>query len=165
MEKWLKEDGYEDRIKGRGLLIRGWAPQVLILSHPSIGGFLTHCGWNSTLEGISTGVPMITWPLFSEQFVNEKLVVQILKIGVGVDVEAAVHMGEEEFEAVVKKDNIMKALESLIDEGDEGEDRRKRAKYLAEMATKAVEAGGSSYLNITLLVEYIKQQATTTTRN
>ncbi|KAG4162686.1 hypothetical protein ERO13_D01G129400v2 [Gossypium hirsutum] len=165
MEKWLKEDGYEDRIKGRGLLIRGWAPQVLILSHPSIGGFLTHCGWNSTLEGISAGVPMITWPLFSEQFVNEKLVVQILKIGVGVDVEAAVQMGEEEFGAVVKKDNIMKALESLMDEGDGGEDRRKRAKYLAEMATKAVEAGGSSYLNIMLLVEYIKQHATTITRN
>ncbi|KAE8679391.1 putative UDP-Glycosyltransferase superfamily protein [Hibiscus syriacus] len=96
IEKWLKEEGFEDRIKGRGLLIRGWAPQVLILSHPSTAGFLTHCGWNSTLEGICAGVPMITWPLFSEQFMNGKLVVQILKIGVGVGVETAVQMGEEE---------------------------------------------------------------------
>ncbi|MBA0749723.1 hypothetical protein Gogos_003621 [Gossypium gossypioides] len=161
MEKWLKEEGFEDRIKGRGLLIRGWAPQVLILSHPSIGGFLTHCGWNSTLEGICAGVPMITWPLFSEQFMNQKLLIQILKVGVSIGVEVAVQMGEEEkFGAMVKKGDIMKAMESLMDGGDEGEDRRERAKKLAKMARVAVEAGGSSYLNITLLIEYIMQQDT-----
>lgn len=161
MEKWLKEDGFEDRIKGRGLLIRGWAPQVLILSHPSIGGFLTHCGWNSTLEGICASVPMITWPLFAEQFMNQKLLIQILKVGVSIGVEVAVQMGEEEkFGAMVKKGDIMKAMESLMNRGDEGEDRRKRAKKLAKMARVAVEAGGSSYLNITLLIEYIMQQAT-----
>ncbi|KAK9010724.1 hypothetical protein V6N11_043593 [Hibiscus sabdariffa] len=156
IEKWLKEDGFEDRIKGRGLLIRGWAPQVLILSHPSLGGFLTHCGWNSTLEGICAGVPMITWPLFSEQFVNEKLVVQILKVGVGVGVEAAVQMGEEEFGNIVKKEDIVKAVERIM---EEGEDRRERAKELAKMATRAAGEGGSSYLNITLLIEYVKQHA------
>ncbi|KAG4180601.1 hypothetical protein ERO13_A10G174833v2 [Gossypium hirsutum] len=161
MEKWLKEDGFEDRIKGRGLLIRGWAPQVLILSHPSIGGFLTHCGWNSTLERICAGVRMITWPLFAEQFMNQKLLIQILKVGVSIGVEVAVQMGEEEkFEAMVKKGDIMKAMESLMNGGDEGEDRRKRAKKLAKMARVAVEAGGLSYLNITLLIEYIMQQAT-----
>ncbi|KAG8480823.1 hypothetical protein CXB51_025537 [Gossypium anomalum] len=117
MEKWLEEDGFEDRIKGRGLLIRGWAPQVLILSHPSIGGFLTHCGWNSALEGICAGVPMITWPLFAEQFMNQKLLIQILKVGVSIGVEVAVQMGEEEkFGAMVKKGDIMKAMESLMEE-------------------------------------------------
>ncbi len=60
IEKWIVEDGFEERMEGRGLLIRGWAPQVLILSHPAIGGFLTHCGWNSTLEAVCAGVPMVT---------------------------------------------------------------------------------------------------------
>lgn len=160
MEKWLAEDGFEERVKGRGLLIRGWAPQLLILSHPSVGGFLTHCGWNSTLEGISAGVPMITWPLFAEQFFNEKQLVQVLKIGVRVGVEFVVHMGEEDkYVVLVKSEDIKKAIENIMDEGKEGEERRERARNLAEMAKKAVE-GGSSYLNIALLIEDIKQQET-----
>ncbi|KAJ0087988.1 hypothetical protein Patl1_32267 [Pistacia atlantica] len=158
MAKWLEEDRFEERVKSRGLLIRGWAPQVLILSHPSIGAFLTHCGWNSTLEGICAGVPMITWPLFAEQFFNEKLVVQVLKIGVPVGAEVVVHFGEEEkFGVQVKEEKIKEALEKVMNE-DKKEPRRNEARKLAEMAKKAVEEGGSSYNNITLLIEDIIQQ-------
>ncbi|KAF2294685.1 hypothetical protein GH714_015531 [Hevea brasiliensis] len=82
-EVWLPE-GFEERIEGKGLIIRGWAPQVLILEHEAVGGFVTHCGWNSTLEAISAGVPMVTWPVSAEQFYNEKLVTQVLGIGVAV---------------------------------------------------------------------------------
>ncbi|GLT92271.1 hypothetical protein SLE2022_101160 [Rubroshorea leprosula] len=160
IEKWFLEDGFEAKTRGRGLLIRGWAPQLLILSHPAVGGFLTHCGWNSTLEGICAGLPMITWPLFAEQFFNEKLVVQVLKIGVGVGTKARLQCwGERDSGLQVKREDIKKAVDMVMDEGEEGEERRKKSRQLADMAKKALEKGGSSYLNISLLIEDIKQQA------
>ena len=64
-EKWLPE-GFEERIEGKGLIIRGWAPQVMILEHEVVGGFVTHCGWNSTLEGVCAGLPMVAWPVAAE---------------------------------------------------------------------------------------------------
>jgi hypothetical protein len=160
LEKWILEDGFEERVKGRGLLIRGWAPQLLILSHPSVGGFFTHCGWNSTIEAISTGVPMLTWPLFGDQFINEKLVVQVLKIGVTIGVEDPEKWGEEEKTGVlVEKENVKEAICMLMDEGEEGEHRRKRARELGEKAKRAVEDGGSSHQDMTLLIQDIMLQA------
>lgn len=81
-----EEEGYYpeglDAIVGdRGLIITGWAPQLLILSHPSTGGFLSHCGWNSTVEAIGRGVPILGWPIRGDQFDNAKLVANHLKIG------------------------------------------------------------------------------------
>ncbi|KAK8562898.1 hypothetical protein V6N12_010962 [Hibiscus sabdariffa] len=81
---FLTEFEEKMRESKQGLIITGWAPQLLILEHGSVGGFMTHCGWNSILEGVSCGVPMITWPISAEQFFNEKLVTDVLKIGVRV---------------------------------------------------------------------------------
>ncbi|XP_077246513.1 UDP-glycosyltransferase 73C4-like [Tasmannia lanceolata] len=159
VDKWLSE-GFEERIKDRGLIIRGWAPQILILSHPAIAGFVTHCGWNSTLEGVCAGLPMITWPFFADQFFNEKLVVQVLKIGVSIGAEVGVGFLEEEKDGtLVKMEMVRKAVELLMDEGEEGEGRRKRAKELSEMARRAMEEGGSSYLNMTNLIQDIMQHS------
>ncbi|KAL7247981.1 hypothetical protein ACSBR2_002810 [Camellia fascicularis] len=159
-ENWILEEGFGERTKERGLLIRGWAPQVLILSHPAIGAFFTHCGWNSTLEGICAGVPMVTWPLFAEQFCNEKLVVHVLRIGVSVGVELPMKWGEEEKVGVlVHKDTVKKTIDKLMDGGHEGEERRERAKQLGEMARRAIEEGGSSHLNMTMLIEDIMEKA------
>ncbi|KAK2655731.1 hypothetical protein Ddye_008783 [Dipteronia dyeriana] len=159
LEKWILQEGYEERIKERGLVIRGWAPQVLILSHPSIGGFLTHCGWNSTLEGVSAGVPLITCPLFAEQFINEKLVVEVLGIGASVGVEAAVTWGlEEKFGLLMKREQVKDAIQKVMDKGTQGEERRLRARELGEMAKCAIEQGGSSYQNIEKLIQYVLQQ-------
>ncbi|XP_065856742.1 UDP-glycosyltransferase 73C1-like [Euphorbia lathyris] len=154
LEKWIEEEGFEERTRGRSLIIRGWAPQLVILSHVSIGGFLTHCGWNSTLEAISEGVPMITWPLFADQFCNEKLVVEVLKIGVNVGAEATVVWGDEEKTGVsVKKEDVVKAISKLMDEREE---MRRKAKELSLKAKKAVEENGSSNLNLKLFIEDIK---------
>ena len=120
---------------------------------------MTHCGWNSTLEGISAGVPMVTWPLFADKFLNEKLVVQVLRVGVSLGVEVPMKWGEEEKVGVlVKKEDIRKAICMVMDEGEESKERRKRASELSEMAKRAVEKGGSSYHNMTLLIEDIMQQ-------
>lgn len=159
LEHWIKEQGFEERNNGKGLLIRGWAPQVLILSHPAVGGFLTHCGWNSTLEAICGGVPMVTWPLFGDQFFNEKLIVQILGVGVRVGVEAPVKWGEEEeIGVLVKKEDVERAIEELMNESSQSHEMRRRVQELAEMAKRAVEEGGSSHTNVTLLIQDIMQQ-------
>lgn len=164
MEKWLETERFEERNKERGLVIKGWAPQVMILSHPAVGGFLTHCGWNSTLEGVCAGVPMITWPMFAEQFYNEKLITEVLRIGVRIGVEVGMQWGDEEEEeeeevVFVKREKVRKAIEEVMRDGEGGGERRRRARELAEMAKKAVEEGGSSYLNITLLIEDVIQHA------
>eukprot|EP00258_Populus_trichocarpa_P007981 XP_002313131.3 scopoletin glucosyltransferase [Populus trichocarpa] len=146
-EDWLPE-GFEERMGDKGLIIRGWAPQVLILDHEAIGGFVTHCGWNSTVEGIAAGVPMATCPLSAEQFYNEKLVTQILKIGIRIGVqEQALLVGDS-----IKSKALEEAVSRLM-EGEEAEEMRGKAKAFGKMARKAVEEGGSSYSDLNALIE------------
>ncbi|CAL1398306.1 unnamed protein product [Linum trigynum] len=160
---WMEEYNFEKRTKGRALIVRGWAPQVAILSHPIVGGVLTHCGWNSTLESICAGVPMVTWPLFGDQFLNERLIVDVLEIGVPVGAEATVKWGEEEnTRMLIKKEDVKQAIEELMGEGDEKEMRRKRAKDLSEKSKLVLQEGGSSYLNIELLIQDIRQHTSKT---
>ncbi|KAI3696724.1 hypothetical protein L6452_29232 [Arctium lappa] len=159
LERWFSEERYEERVKDRGLIVRGWAPQVMILSNPAVGGFLTHCGWNSTLEGISAGLPMVTWPHFADQFLNERFIVDVLKIGVRIGMEAPVRVGEEEmFGVQVKKEDIKTALEGLMDNEEEGEARRKRASDFGKMSKRAMEEGGSSYVNLTSMIHDIREE-------
>ncbi|KAI7741709.1 hypothetical protein M8C21_026509 [Ambrosia artemisiifolia] len=75
--------GFIERVKGRGLLVDGWAPQTKILGHKNIGGFVSHCGWNSVMEAMKFGVPIIAMPMQLDQPVNARLVVEV---GVGVEV-------------------------------------------------------------------------------
>ncbi|KAH7833180.1 hypothetical protein Vadar_003825 [Vaccinium darrowii] len=145
-EEWLPE-GFEERMKNKGLIIRGWAPQVLILDHEAVGGFVTHCGWNSTLEGVSAGVPMVTWPIFAEQFFNEKLVTEILRTGVSV----GNLKWSRTMNSGVKREEIGKAVRRVM-VGEEAEEMRTKARGFKEMAKKAIEEGGSLYTNLNGLI-------------
>lgn len=154
VEGWLSQ-GFEERTRERGLIIRGWAPQLMILSHPAVGGFMTHCGWNSTLESVSEGVPMITWPHFAEQFLNEKLIVEVLRIGISVGVKAPVKWGTEQTEVLVMRNHVKETVCRLMGEGEERLAMRERIDELGKKAKKAMEKGGSSYDNMEVLVQQI----------
>ncbi|XP_065871503.1 probable UDP-glucosyl transferase 73B6 [Euphorbia lathyris] len=148
---WLPE-GFEERTQGKGLIIRGWAPQIAILEHEAVGGFVSHCGWNSTLEAISAGLPMVTWPFGAEQFYNEKLLTEILKIGVSVGVEQWSKIGGDS----IKSETVKMAVNKIM-EGEEADAMRKKVKELGEMAKKAVEEGGSSYCALNALIDEIQK--------
>ncbi|XP_038887292.1 scopoletin glucosyltransferase-like isoform X1 [Benincasa hispida] len=152
-QDWSLEE-FEQRMEGKGMIIRGWAPQVLILDHPAVGGFITHCGWNSTLEGVAAGVPMVTWPVSAEQFYNEKLVTEVLKVGVAVGVEKWVRIVGD----FIGKGAVEKAIRRVM-EGEEAEEMRNRAKELGEMARKAVAENGSSCSDLDALIKELKSLA------
>ncbi|KAG8657923.1 hypothetical protein MANES_03G102850v8 [Manihot esculenta] len=156
-EEWWLPEGYEEKLKenGKGLVIKGWVPQVLILHHPAIGGFLTHCGWNSILEGLCAGLPMVTWPIFAEQFYNEKLVTQVLKFGEPVG-NKTWRVWATEDSTLISRSEIENAIRRVMGDENEAKEMRKRARRLAEWAKMAVEEGGSSYNDMKSLIEDIR---------
>jgi soyasapogenol B glucuronide galactosyltransferase len=148
---------FEKRVvgKNRGYLIRGWAPQLLILEHPAIGGVVTHCGWKTVLECVNEGLPMATMPIFAEQFYNEKLVVDVLGIGVSIGVKKFRDLNEVGDE-VVKREKIMKAISFLMGDGEETLKMRRRAKELGDASKKAIQPGGSSDIKMKELIHEMK---------
>ncbi|XP_048539307.1 UDP-glycosyltransferase 73D1-like [Triticum urartu] len=145
----------EERVAGRGMLVRGWSPQVLILNHAAVGGFVTHCGWNSTMEAIAAGLPVVTWPHFSDQFLNEKLAVEVLGIGVSVGIKEPL-MWVSKKEIVVGREVVEAAVRSIMDGGGEGVERRRKALALSEKARTAVQKGGSSLGNLLDLIKHFE---------
>ncbi|XP_076925124.1 7-deoxyloganetin glucosyltransferase-like [Bidens hawaiensis] len=124
---------------GRGMLV-GWCPQEQVLNHPSIGGFLTHSGWNSTLESISSGVPMICWLFFADQQTNCWW--SCNKWGVAMEIDNN-----------VKSDEVSKLVIELM-EGEKGKEMRKNAIDLKNKAEKACTSpSGSSMANLEKLVQ------------
>ncbi|XP_027352560.1 soyasapogenol B glucuronide galactosyltransferase-like [Abrus precatorius] len=149
---------FEQRMKEskKGFIIWNWAPQLLILDHPAIGGIVTHCGWNSILESLNVGLPMITWPMFAEQFYNEKLIVDVLKIGVPVGVKENkfwTSMGEE---AMVRREEIVKAVVLLMENSQESKEMRRSARKLGDAAKRTIGEGGHSYNNLIQLIDELK---------
>ncbi|KAL5711888.1 7-deoxyloganetin glucosyltransferase [Ranunculus cassubicifolius] len=126
--------------KERGLLA-SWCPQEQVLNHPSVAGFLTHSGWNSTLESVCSGVPMICWPFFAEQQMNATYTCVHWGIGMEIDTN-------------VKRDQVESLVRELM-EGIEGKKMRMKAMEWKRKAVEAVAPGGTSYVNMDRLVSEI----------
>lgn len=139
-------DGFEERVKERGIVVKEWVNQREILGHESIKGFLSHCGWNSVIESICAKVPVLAWPMMAEQPLNARMVAEEIKIGIRVEI------GKNGF---VKAEDLEKNIRELM-EGEKGKEMRKKVKEVGEAAIRAVEEGGSSWktLNELLLNDF-----------
>ncbi|KAJ0986296.1 hypothetical protein J5N97_004652 [Dioscorea zingiberensis] len=138
----LMPEGFLERTKDRGLVVKSWAPQVEVLRHESVGGFVTHCGWNSTLEAVCAGVPMIGWPLYAEQKLNIVFLEKEMKLAVSMKGYDKGLVPAEEVETRVK----------WLMESDGGKELRKRTLAAKEAAIAALEEGGSSRAALARLV-------------
>ncbi|XP_057529094.1 anthocyanidin 3-O-glucosyltransferase 2-like [Amaranthus tricolor] len=144
-------EGFMDRTAERGKII-GWAPQVSILEHSAIGGFVLHCGWNSTLESLWFGVPMATWPLYAEQQLNAFSLVK--ELGLAVEIRMDYRRDFKTFKAnfQVSAEEVEYGVRRLMCMDDEA---RKRVKEIREKSRKALEDGGSSYKSLGIFIQDI----------
>ncbi|KAL8208534.1 hypothetical protein R6Q57_007946 [Mikania cordata] len=129
-------EGYEDRVasSGVGVVVWGWAPQLEILNHSATGGFMSHCGWNSCMEGITMGVPMAAWPMHSDQPRNAVLITEVLAIGIYA---REWERRDEKVVAVVVSEVVRRLMVS-----EEGCLVRKKAEELGAAVRQSVEEGG-----------------------
>ncbi|CAN6820033.1 unnamed protein product [Brassica oleracea] len=135
-------DGFEDRVAGRGMIIRGWAPQVALLSHVAVAGFLSHCGWNSVLEAVASGTMILAWPMEADQFVDAKLLVEYMGVAFSVC---------EGGKTVPNPHELGRVIAETM--GEQGRELRVRAKEMGKKARAATEVRGSSTIDLERLVK------------
>ncbi|KAG6527096.1 UDP-glycosyltransferase 88F3-like [Zingiber officinale] len=142
----LLPEGFLERTRARGLVVKGWAPQSEVLRHAAVGGFVTHCGWNSVLEAAVAGVPMLAWPLYAEQWMNKVFLVEEMQAAAAVEGYAGL-VTAEEIETKVR----------WLMESEGGRRLRDRAADMKERAAAAVGEGGSSRVALQELVAQLKR--------
>jgi UDP:flavonoid glycosyltransferase YjiC (YdhE family) len=133
-----------------GRIVRGWVPQTSVLAHEAVGGFVSHCGWNSVMESLAAGKPLLAWPMIAEQHLNARHVANILGVGVrialksGADIVGRAHV-EERVRELMASDS--KAARSM----------RERAAAAQQAAKAAVRPGGTSAMALRNLVEELQR--------
>ncbi|KAK7272844.1 hypothetical protein RIF29_13884 [Crotalaria pallida] len=147
--EWGLPEGFEERVGNRGIVVREWVDQREILMHESVEGFLSHCGWNSVLESICAGVPILAWPMMAEQHLNARMVEEEIKVGLRVETCNGSVRG------FVKWEGLRKTVKELM-EGEKGREGRKKVMELANMAKNAMQEGGSSWSTLNLLLQETK---------
>ncbi|XP_019169712.1 PREDICTED: anthocyanidin 3-O-glucosyltransferase 2-like [Ipomoea nil] len=135
--------GFSDRTKGKGMVC-GWVPQVTILAHKAIGGFVSHCGWNSILEALCHGVPIGTWPIYAEQHLNAFQMVK--ELGLAVEITFDYKDGI----TLVSAEDVERGVRKLMDGDDEV---REKVKEYSEMCKRVWMKNGSSAVSLGKLIE------------
>uniref|UniRef100_A0ACD5YIB7 Uncharacterized protein n=1 Tax=Avena sativa TaxID=4498 RepID=A0ACD5YIB7_AVESA len=154
----LLPEGFLERTKEKGLVWPTKAPQKEILAHAAMGGFVTHGGWNSTLESLWFGVPMVPWPLYAEQHLNAFTLVEYMGAAVAMEVD-------RKRNNFVDASELERAVKALMDgDSDDGRKVREKATEMKAACRKAVEEGGSSYSALGRLSEDIRKGAVRTSQ-
>ncbi|KAK9198710.1 hypothetical protein WN944_013896 [Citrus x changshan-huyou] len=135
-------DGFVERVSDRGKLVE-WAPQEKVLGHPSVACFLSHCGWNSTLEGLSMGVPFLCWPYFADQYQNRNYIFDAWKIGLRFFPDE---------NGIITRQEIQRQVKALLNDGG----IKANALKMKQMARKSLVEGGSSFRNFESFVSQLK---------
>ncbi|XP_006843340.2 anthocyanidin 5,3-O-glucosyltransferase [Amborella trichopoda] len=138
----LLPQGFLQRTADKGLVMKSWASQAAVLSCAAVGGFVSHCGWNSVLESVCAGVPMAAWPIYAEQAMNAFLMVGEMGLAV------AVERGDDGF---VKAEEVARCVRELM-ESEVGKRIRERMAAVKDSAARALRVGGSSLKNLEAMV-------------
>nr|XP_009610762.1 anthocyanidin 3-O-glucosyltransferase 2-like [Nicotiana tomentosiformis] len=145
-------EGFLDRTEIKGKVV-GWVPQLKVLSHEAIGGFVSHCGWNSILESIWCGVPIATWPLHSEQQVNAFQLVKEVGVAVAITLDYCERTKDQ---PMITAEAIEKGIKELVEINTAV---REKAKEMKEKSRTSVIEGGSSYLSLGKLIDELLKNA------
>ncbi|KAI3804293.1 hypothetical protein L1987_25724 [Smallanthus sonchifolius] len=147
----LLPDGFLERTMGTGKVI-GWAPQTSLLAHEAVGGFVSHCGWNSMLESVWFGVPTATWPMYAEQQMNAFEMVVELGLAVDLKMDYKIDLLNPDANiGIVTKEEIERGIRQLMEDNEV----RAKVKEMSKMSRATVVEGGSSYASVGYLVQEI----------
>ncbi|KAK1418869.1 hypothetical protein QVD17_28017 [Tagetes erecta] len=142
-------EGFLERTHGIGKVI-GWAPQVAVLGHRAVGGFVSHCGWNSLMESLWFGVPSATWPVYAEQQINAFEMVVELGLAVEIKLDYIKDPCNPKADPIIV---TAEEIESGIRQVMEDTEVRTKVKIMSEKCRSAVEEGGSSYESVGWLIQ------------
>ncbi|KAJ3694047.1 hypothetical protein LUZ60_009527 [Juncus effusus] len=145
-DEWLPEE-FEERMRkeNRGLFVHGWAPQIRILGHQSVGAFLSHCGWNSVLESLYYGVPIIGWPLGADQPYSARLL---------IDLGVCVKLAQNNMEwSKVEKEKVEEVVEMVMGENEKGKEVRKKTNEIKDVMRATWKEEGCS---VKVMTEFLK---------
>jgi len=140
-ESWFAE--FRQRVAGTGMIVR-WCPQQQVLAHRAVACFVSHCGWNSTMEGVRNGVPFLCWPYFTDQFIDRSYITNVWRTGLAVSPNA---------DGIVTKEELRSKVEQVL--GDV--DIRERARVFMDASRRCIRGSGSSCENFNKFVNLLSE--------